>query len=349
MVLGILISGVFVKGMDSFVSALITSATFFGYFLASNILTNRRLADCAINAVALSSIPAASVSLAVAITHLVQGNAFGFVAHGISSTFDSSGSAAAFFLVAVIFSFVLVRQSHGIKKLVCAALLLLNITALLLTFRTVALIALILGALSCLSIKTGKKMLVLIPLLFLVPYALLLIPESVIASIPLHIYSAGAHKLLLSSLSAFADNIFLGIGIGSESFVSEMEKYGVRGFYDSSNLFLELGLEAGILTLLSFLLLLIVRLGHRCSYQRYIKHSHLRKLSPLMSAAIFALISYGTFNYLFSDITISYLFWCVFGIGSGALRIAKSEHDDRIMYFEDEKSFDSAVININVG
>jgi hypothetical protein len=64
--------------------------------------------------------------------------------------------------------------------------------------------------------------------------------------------------------------------------------------------------------------------------------------------SVFVLLAFGSFNYLFSDITVLYLFWCVFGIGSGALRVAKREHDDRIMYFEDEKSFDSAVINLNL-
>ena len=40
------------------------------------------------------------------------------------------------------------------------------------------------------------------------------------------------------------------------------------------------------------------------------------------------LIVYGAFNYIWKDMVMYYLFWCVFCIGSAALRISKREHDD---------------------
>jgi hypothetical protein len=349
MLFGILISGIFVKGLDSFLNALVMCSAFFGYFLASNSVTNRRLADCAINAVALSSIPAAVISIVRFAVFAAKGEISVALNEGISSVFKSVESAAAFFLVAVVFSLIRLRQSHRLrKKLADSALLVLNLCALCLTAEAMALVALLLGGVAYYSVRTGRRMLPIIPLLLIAPYALLLIPEEFILSLPFTVYPEKVHTLFSSSLKAFLGNAFTGIGIGEGSFVAEMDKYGVSGFTDSSNLFLELGLEAGAITLIAFILLLVIRLVHRYSYRRYVRHSQVSKLSPFISMAVFSLLIFGSFNYLFSDLTVTYLFWCVFGIGSGALRVAKSEYDDRILYFEDEKSFDSAVINLHL-
>jgi len=348
MMLGILISGIFVKGLDSFVSALIIVSTFFGYFLASNTVTNRRLADCAINAVALSSIPAVIVSFVQYINIAASGEPLGFLADGICSTFNSSGSAAAFFLISTVFSLTLIRQTKDLSKGCSSALFLFNLSALIMTGEITAILALVLGSFAYASIRKGKWMIAVIPLLLILPYLILLIPEEWIVALPIRIYPEGTHGVIYSSMKAFANNIFLGIGMGRESFITEMQKYGVTGFLDSGNLFIELGLEAGIFAIGAFLLLLLIRLIHRYSYQKYITHSQVSRLSPFMSMSVFVLLVFGSFNYLFSDISVMYLFWCVFGIGSGALRVAKSEHDDRFMYFEDGKSSDSAVINLHL-
>ena len=348
MMIGILLSGIFVKGIDSFINALIICSAFFGYFLASNTVTNRRLADCAVNALALSSIPAVIVSYVQFIITVVRRSPLYFAENGIPSTFNSPRAAAAFFLVAIVFTSVVIKESHHLKKGLSTVLLVLNVIALLATGEVMAVLALLLGILAYLSVKAGKRMLVVIPLLLIAPYSLLFIPEQWILSLPIRVYSQGIHYLMAKSISVFTDNILLGIGMGPECFISEMEKHGVVGFTDSGNIFLELGLEAGVVAITAFLLLLFIRLLHRCSYRKYVTHSQVSKMSPFMSMAVFVLLVFGTFNYLFSDVTVLYLFWCVFGIGSSALRVAKGEHDDRVMYFEDEKSSDSAVANLNL-
>ena len=348
MVTGILLSGIFVKGVESFVSSLLVASAAFGYFLSSNMVTNRRLADCAINAVTLSSVPAAIVSVAEFINRAVMGAPFSFLGEGISSTFHTPTSAAAFFLVAVAFSAILVKQSHSTANGIYSVFFVLNVIALGLTGEIMALLALAVGFLAYLSIRTGRWMILSIPILLLLPYFLYLIPSETLASLPVRLFEPRAKSVILASVIAFRSNSVLGIGIGSESFVSEMEKYGVEGVTSCGNLFLELGLEAGAITLVAFLLLLVVRLFHRASYQRYIRRSQVSKISPYMSMVVVTLLVFGGFEYVFRDTAVLYLFWCVFGIGSGALRVAKAEHDDRVMYFEDGKSNESAVINLHI-
>ena len=348
MVTGILLSGIFVKGVESFVSSLLVASAAFGYFLSSNMVTNRRLADCAINAVTLSSVPAAIVSVAEFINRAVMGAPFSFLGEGISSTFHTPTSAAAFFLVAVAFSAILVKQSHSTANGIYSVFFVLNVIALGLTGEIMALLALAVGFLAYLSIRTGRWMILSIPILLLLPYFLYLIPSETLASLPVRLFEPRAKSVILASVIAFRSNSVLGIGIGSESFVSEMEKYGVEGVTSCGNLFLELGLEAGAITLVAFLVLLVVRLFHRASYQRYIRRSQVSKISPYMSMVVVTLLVFGGFEYVFRDTAVLYLFWCVFGIGSGALRVAKAEHDDRVMYFEDGKSNESAVINLHI-
>ena len=58
------------------------------------------------------------------------------------------------------------------------------------------------------------------------------------------------------------------------------------------------------------------------------------------------LVIFGAFTYIFSDITMYYLFWCMFGIGSAALRVSKQEYDDRAGYFSDGSGSDAASVDI---
>ena len=348
MMLGFLVSGIFLGGMDSFLSALLMISTSFGYFLASGTVTNRRLADSAISAITLSAIPAAIVSTVSYINRAVQGDPLGFLEVGISSTFESSESAAAFFLVASVLAMVLVKQSKRLAKKISAALLLLDLCALLLTGELMALMALAIGGLAYLAISKGRRMVLILPLLLLLPYLLLLIPGSAIAALPFRLFSDSARRVIAASLRAFRDNPLFGIGMGEESFIGVMDEYGLYSYPDGGNLFVDLALEAGVITVSAFVILLAVRLIHISYYRRYMKHSQVKKLSPFIAMAAFSLLVYGSFNRVFSDLTSFYLFWCIFGIGSGALRVAKAEHDDRIMYFEDERSNESAVVNIHL-
>ena len=146
----------------------------------------------------------------------------------------------------------------------------------------------------------------------------------------------------------FLKNVFLGIGIGADSFAEEMAELGIVG-ENSSNLFIELSLEGGIFAILLFLFLLVLRLAHRSVYSSFIRTSEVSTFAPLCSSCVLSLIAYGAFSYIFADMFACYLFWCVFGIGSAALRVAKKETDDRNQYYEDTRASDSSSIDIEIG
>ena len=351
MIFMILLSGIFVKGVESFkwsVEMLIMTA---GYILASNIITNRRIAERSMNSIVISSLPPSVISIVTFVRAVLDGEAASLVDRGIGSTFSSPDILAVFLIVAIVFSVAMVKSTHNSVKLLYIAAIAINSVALVLTGELFAVLALLLGIVAYSAIK-GNRWAMLLPLLLFLPYALLLLPASLLdrafAVIPS--LSSVHETLSLWSLcfSVFLDNIFVGIGIGKECFAEEMVQHGVVGFENSSNLFLELGLEAGALALVCFLLLLLVRLRHRVRYYPYIKNSELSKISPMSEICIFCLIAYGAYSYIWADTSMYYLFCCVFGIASATLRVARKEYNDRIFYYEDTRASDSSVVDVEI-
>ena len=76
--------------------------------------------------------------------------------------------------------------------------------------------------------------------------------------------------------------------------------------------------------------------------------SDMALISRIESVTAGSLIILGTTYYLFESMEITYLFWFVFGLGSAALRVAKRERDDKILYYEDTKSSDFSVAEVKI-
>jgi len=350
----ILLSGIFLKGTDSFAGALILVFMSLGHFLAGNIITNRRLADCTFNALVASSVIPSLLSVILTIRALVTYNANLTLQYGCKSTFDSTEALATFLIVSITFGVALIKESRGKRKFVYSLIVLLNSVSIILSGEYFAVLALLIGIFAYFALKARNMSALLLPLLLAIPYLIFLIPREALdrffSLLPMNSDLLPSELLSLWSISlrAFLDNIFLGIGIGAESFVGEMSGYGVNGTDSSSNLFIELGLEAGIFALAIFAILLFVRLRHRARYHSYVINSQLSVISPITSVANLCLIAYGTNHYVWENFASFYLFFAVFGIGSAALRVTKRERDERILYYEHTKRVHSAAIDIDI-
>lgn len=349
----ILLSGIFVKGYESFGGSVFMVVMSLGYVVSANLLINRRISDLALNAFALSSVPVSVYSIYCGVRAFALGNAKELIDVGISSTFPSTDSAAVFLSVALILSLALVRQAKGMTRVAYIAVVVLDSVALVLSGELLAIGALVLGLSVVLFSRSRIATLVAIIIAFLLPYTLLLLPngvfDAVLGYVPGLEDSESISKLWRSALLAFRDNAWLGIGIGGESFTEEMLDYGITGHINANNIFIELGLEAGALSLIFFVYLLVIRLRHRTVYFGYITRSSVAKQSPYICAALLCLVSVGAYNYLWEYLPSFYLFFCVFGIESASLRIAKRENDDRVLYYEDTRTPDRSQIDIEIG
>ena len=350
----ILISGIFIKGVESFSSSVEMIVLAVGYTLASNIITNRRLADCAMNSVIISAIAPSIISIVQFIIISAQVGVSNMQSANVEEIFVRHNELAPVLLVAIILSVAMIIHNHGPIRTLYVMGIAVNSLAFILTGEFFAIFTLVIGIFAYYVLKRKRFAVIALPVLLLVPYLLLaIIPNYALDEMFLQIPSLTTAEELFElwsrSIEAFANNFFVGIGIGADSFTEEMVKYNVIGHANSSNLFIEIGLEAGVFALLVFLLLIVLRLVHRTKYHHYVRNSQTSTVTPVSELCIFCLITYGATNYIWSDMSAYYLFWCIFGIGSAAIRIAKKEHDDRILYYEDTRASDSSVIDVEIG
>ena len=349
----ILISGIFVKGVESFVSSVVMILLGMGYVLASSLVTNRRLADCLINAVIISSVPVSVIAIVELITSVIKGGFSSF--GGASATFDKPYTLAIFLMVALAFSlyFVDVRRRREAKVLY-AVISVVNLAGLFATMSFWAFGALIIGAIAFSAQKMRHASGIAVLFLSVFVYAMLFIPGKYVDVIARNeiVDALGISDAIVrwkTSFMMLKENLFLGIGIGEDSFLTEIKNYSaVYDYHNSGNFLLEIACEAGIISLVLFLAIYLIRIRHRRIYQPYVKNSQVSKTSSYTTAITVALMAYGAFNYIWADMTMYYMFWCIFGLGSAALRVAKNEFDDRVAYFSDGSAEDSSSVDITI-
>lgn len=349
----ILISGIFVKGVESFVSSVVMILLGMGYVLASSLVTNRRLADCLTNAVIISSIPVSIIAIVESVVTIYESGLASFV--GASATFDKPYTLAIFLLVSIGLStyFVDVRRKRAAKVLY-TVIAIINFVGLFFTLSFWALATLIVGVLAfeCQKMRHGAGFMLLI--ISSIAYALLFVPSEyrdVIYSNQV-VKNLGLYDSMQrweASFEMLRDNLFLGVGIGDDSFIKEIANYAPNyDYHNSGNFMLEIACEAGVISLVAFILIYLIRVRHRGIYQPYVRNSHVSKISAYTTVITVMLMVYGVFNYVWADMTMYYLFWCVFGLGSASLRVAKNEFDDRAAYFRDGSAEDSSSIDITI-
>ncbi len=348
----ILISGIFLKGIESFAGSLVIVLFAMGYVLTSSMVSNRRLAEGVVNAVVISAVPLSAFAIYQAASDVVMGGIDAFV--GVSGTFDRTADLAAYLLVASAFSLYFASVRRGGGRIAYTLIFVLLFVGLVMTACLWAFVSALLGLVAYGAARMRRGSSPLIFLLALLPSALVFIPGGVLSlldNVPvISSLSLGEFGQRWSnSLAMLRDNLLLGVGMGSDSFSVEYAGYsGGAEYPDSGNLLLEIGCEAGVLALAVFLFIFVTRLSHRSVYRRYLRDARLDGMSAYVASTLVILFAFGALNYLWSDMVLNYLFWCVFAIGSAVMRIARAEHDARTAYYSDERSFDSSSVDISL-
>lgn len=348
----VLISGIFVKGTESFVNSIVMIILAGGYLLSGSIVANRRLADCLINAFIISSVPVSILAAFQFARAVIEDGIAEYT--GVSATFSSPRELSAFLLLSLVFTFYFIRSSHRVGvKLLYGFICLLTFSAMLFTYDAMAVLISVIVPLVYISVKrlrvfgTGAIILsILLSLVIFIPTDLLMN----ISDLPvLRYFGISDYAVRWSyTFDMLLENTFTGIGIGADCFSEEIRAYGDFSFTNGSSFLLEIAAEAGIFALAAFVLIIFIRIRHTAVYIPYVKTSRLDLTSRFSNFALAALLIFGAFNYLWSDMAMYFIFWCVFGIGSASLRIARGEHDDRIGYYSDGRSNDSSSIDINI-
>ena len=357
------ISGIFNGGIEAFERGAAMIVLLTSYFLAANIIVNRRIADNAVKIIVFSSIPTAIYGLITFFTSDAHPEwidpAFSeSISARATSTFGNPNIYAVFLLVATVFAITFTfdksKRNHVVYYTVAS---LLNLTALTLTFTRGAWLALIITALGFVIIRSRRAPKLLLIPAGLVPAALLFIPTDIIERF-LSAFnksdSSIASRLSIwrSSLSMMADNAISGVGPGDAAFGNAFLKYAEDSVTapHSHNLFLQIGCEVGVFALALFVFLILVRICHRATYARYVRDSSVDNLCTMSGAALFAMITFGMSDYIWYSSSMYLLFWIVFGIGSATLRISKNEYNDTMaaISLHTERSADHSTVTINI-
>lgn len=349
----VLISGIFVKGIESFTSSLVMILLSSGYALSGCIIANRRLADCLINALIFSSLPVSMLAIAQFAMQMSSSSLTDF--SGVSATFSTPDVLAVFLLTAFLFSvyFTVARRRRS-AKLAYALISVVTLSALVFTANVVAVAVAVVAMIISLALNKLHLRGSVLLAASLLPGALILLPSTLLSSLSeLEIFRvlglSGVLHRWQTLRNMLAGNLLTGIGIGDECFREELSKMGLDGsFTDGASFLGEIALEAGIFALLSLVFIIVIRIRHLRVYNPYTKNSNLATISRFTTAVLSALLVFGSVSYLFADMSMYFLFWCVMGVGSAALRVSRKEHDDRVSYYSDGRSSESSSIDVDV-
>jgi O-antigen ligase len=356
-----LLAGIFQGGRASFETALGFVILVLGYTLASNLIANSRHAHRAIGALLFSAVPVSAYGIYQYVLGLAENNWMdegfaGLISGRIVSTFDNPNILAVYLLAISVISFGFLLGSEGAaKKTLYGICFSLATLALIFTWCRGAWIALLIAIPTYLCLRFFRRPGFLMTLLILLPLAFHLMPEAFQMRL-LSIFdlsdSSIAYRLSIfrSSFEMLKDHPLLGIGLGADTFYEQFAIYAEEGVVapHSHNVLLQIGCQAGIFPLLTFVLLFLSRMRHLSIYSRYIRRGSMRTVTTFGTLALFALLIFGMTDYIWFAPPMYYLFFVLFGMGSASLRIAKEEADDRLNYHGDARRADASVIDITL-
>ena len=333
----IVVFGVIGGGHESTKISLVLVALSLGYIPASNIIVNRRLADCAIEAIVFSSLPISVIAIAQYITGLCLGQRI-----PSSSLMRSPYVLATYLCVAIsLVAFSIIGVRGAAKRGIYIAFLPVLSAALFATECLPVLIILpILVAARAIvrSRRVHKESLIA---LAAVPSLLFLLPNGALVAIssisPMSTTLVELRAGFLSALESFGSNIIIGDGAADLS-----------GDYSGGllNTVLGLGCRFGIFAVIVLFVVCIIRLRQDTAYSTFLKSSQLSVFSNMTTVAMFAMAACGWFCDVFADLGLYCLFFALFGLNTAALRISRSEHEEREWYFKDQNDVDSSTTDI---
>ncbi len=331
-ILSVLLTGVILGGKASTEPALLIIIFTLGYVPAANIAANRRLCDCIVSAIALSSAP---TSVFAVISYAVNWGRG--VRRPSSAWFLSSEMLAVYLSVSVLFSIYLaVERKKKTKKISYLVSFLLSLAGLITTEYFALVIALVIGVCMFFVIRSKKTPKLLVLPLLLLPFAVYLLPESVLLWISEFFGISpdliSLRSALLKSASTFFDNIFLGIG--------------ANGFGANINTYFGIACRFGILAVVVCLAVFLIRILHVGVYRKYYPNALVGFYVDMTSLAMLIMLVIGSYTDVISEISAAYFFVVIFGLGTAALRISKKERDQMLSYYKDSRSQSASVIDV---
>lgn len=334
----------FASGTDSYKSALAYFCIISVYFLAVNLMTNKRVVDNAMRALVMSG-------FIVSVLGIIQGgagyvtsdwldtSAYQYISGRITTAFNNPNVLASYLIIVIPFALVYTfeRSRNATNNIFNALTLVCLAAALVFTWSRGAWVGIAIGLLMLCTFVFRRSPKLIVAIFAWIPNLLLFAPQSVwqrIASIfsflGNDVDSSINYRFTVwrDSLRLFADNIFGGIGVGSASFSEAYIEYasiGAENALHSHNLFLQIGIEVGVFALILFVLVLIYTYRNCYSMEFVANQSRVRGVCLASFCSLTALLVNGMADYVWYNYRICFLFFLVLGICNATYRIATEE------------------------
>ncbi len=332
-IIAVLICGAILGKGESANNSLIIIIFALGYIPASNMAVNRRLFDCISGAVVASSIPVCLYSI---VRYAIE--LFAYERKPARAFFSSPEIFAVYLTVVALFSLYLsLKRSRIVKKRYYFAAFVLSILAVLTTECFAVPMALLLLILTLFAIRSRKLSYCWILLFITVPMLLFLLGSTALSWISENLSVSPSLVLrkesILLYLDFFAKNFFLGGGVGGDF---------------ARNVYLGIACRFGILAIMAFLILIVLRVFHIGIHKKYFSDSTVNFYVELSTLATVSILIFGSYADIFADPEMLYMFISVFATGSAALRVSRKEKEEQLSYYKDLGTSDSAAIDVSI-
>ncbi|MBQ1244615.1 MAG: O-antigen ligase family protein [Clostridia bacterium] len=338
-----LFGGLFSASPESKGSAIVYFIVMAVYFLASNLLSNKRVVGNMVGVILFSGFLIAVFGIFQQLSGEMVANwldprAFDYITGRISSTFDNPNVFASYIIMILPFAFVNARERFTPFLLFSRALIIVVLGAsLVFTWSRGAWLGAIVSILALAIFSLRKSPRILVALFAFIPNVILLLPRaitqrfsSIFSFLDTNVDSSVSYRFTVwkDSLSLLKDNLFGGVGVGSEAYKEAMLHYGsigVEAAEHSHNLYLQIGVELGIFALLTFCLILIFTLRNCYSVEFSANETGARHICTASLCSCIALLTNGLFDHVWYNYRVCLFFWLALGLCSASYRTGISE------------------------
>ena len=246
---------------------------------------------------------------------------FSSITMRVYSTLANPNVLGTYFLLVIPFAAAMLLTAPGAgKKLAYAVILILLVLCLALTYSRGCYLGILFAALVFLILLDRRFLIPMVILLLLCPFIL---PDTILTrftSIGDLSDSSTSYRVYIwmGALDMLKDYWFCGIGPGEAAFDLIYPSYAYSGITapHAHSLYLQIMCETGVVGIAVFLGMIISFFRSLCSALKRETRKDVRIFQIAAIASVAGFLVEGATDYTFYNYRVTFLFWCVLGIGT---------------------------------
>lgn len=338
-----------IGGKQSYESALISCALLLGYILVVNLMrTERWLRRCL-----LAFVSSATVVAFLGISQYFFGTLnvswldrsyFPDIKGRITVIFENSNVLSTYLVMAFFVAMTFFVKTIGKRKLLSFISCVSIVLCIAFTWSRGAWLALIISSVIFFMFYSKKTVRWLIAIGVTLPFIAFVLPDNVVrrfmsvgnlsdSSIMYRIYT------WRGTLNAIGDNLFGGVGYGSETFQEYYPRYALAGIESaehSHSLYLQLLFSFGIIGLIAFIAVMFFYSQKTLENIKNNSNSLCRLEIISAFCAVISVLIMGLFDYVWFNYRIFYMFWILMAITVAYVKICDFEGRRKSIYYDNE-------------